>query len=941
MFAKRLGIAINKNYFPLSANRMTSLSEATPYHLHFVQQTFKYLSPAHLSLDSMNIELKKEIVLNHCVEAERLSRMPSRLARVDASISQSFSLEKKLGYASALRNHYDPRAVMTAHPTEVLSDQSLETIQLLVADVMALKEQKRGTVEAKILENRITDRVQQICESVSLLPQTNLTPEEEIHRQNRFYLKMMQSWPNFNERIVKHFAMAHNADKETVKRMLTPANKRVFCPRSWIVADIDGNKKKSVKSMSIMLSSLQIAIIDFYLERIQALSIQSSKLQSAEKYLQRCKASIRNNICFDVKSSERAKARFIQLLNDLLRSHQFGKYESTELANLRDLVDLIGFRGDLKQYIRQSSTANEAVFDNFTEVLKQHDEIATLLKDVDGHIRGYSELSLVEKEKFLYYLCSDSTYFSSLKESELLLSPETIREIDILSFVAKHNDLFSYILSDTKNTLSLREVMILFGFSAYRNGQLYIDQIRQAPVNLIPLCETSEDLARLPDIFKDVLDDPYLKEMIIEHGEFVYVPGPSDLGRESGEFAHVKLIQAEMILENLLDEYKKQDPRLVNVQLRALNGSGNDSQRRISQSFSQLFATFQGADASRLAGYGAYAAYVENTAAQPSENTLRAWEFKRLSENFPLENQMLTDLIARAIKAYKEYNEDPAAKALFKKLTIPELGPWLNTSSRGESKSATPKDITKSRAIGLVNYEAMTRIHIRRIMSADGLVNLSADMQAAFPILLQHSTVVRELVLKVISAIATSDIPRAWVKLQGQVPTPSQIKQWAEEFKNPHVEKQHHHVLAYLDLRAHLILQTMTLFFHPFFQQQSREYFDKHPPLTIPSHVLALELLELLGEFNQEFAELAKEIRTDLMSRYKRLEQCLDAYQQAPEPTQMMIENVVLALRGDRRIMAGPDKITNLRSDFAKSFTNLNEHLINMSEMSRRGPILT
>ncbi|PJD93738.1 MAG: hypothetical protein CK426_05760 [Legionella sp.] len=906
-----IGKTLNKNFLSRAPYRSIALRTDT-YSLYVINKAFKQF-PASCMATRLNLELKEAIVLNHCMEAEKLAKKESRLAAIDASIPKAWSLEKKISHASLLRQYYDPRAVITAHPTEVLSDEGLEILQRLVADVMALKRYQRGSADAIDVEQRIKFGVQNFCQ-MPLLSSVNLTPEEEILRQNRYYLHMMASWPDFNKKVVAHFADVHQGDKAVVERLLTPANKVLYQPRSWVVADIDGNQKKSVKTMSIMVSSLQTAIIDFYLRHTQSLLDSVPQLESPLSYLQRCKAAIAAGIYFNAPSSEQAKVRFIHKLNQLLNSYSPKNSEYQSLTYLRDMVDLLGFCGNLKQYLRQSSTANEMVLDNFAAVLSTEPEIISLLTDEQGVVRPYSLCSLAEKELFHRYLRTDSKYFTLLKNATHLLAAATVRELDMLSFVSQHQENFSYILSDTKNTLSLREVSVLFSFALYRNNQLFIDQIRYTPVNLIPLCETSADLARLPEIFKDILDDPYLRAMIIKHGEFVYVPGPSDLGKESGEFAHIRLIQAENILENLLEEYKKKDPRLAKVQLRALNGSGNDSQRRISQSFSQLFATFQGADASRLTGYGAYAAYVENTAGQPSENTIRAREFNTLAQHYPEANQVLSILVEQAIDSYKAYNEHPAAKALFKHLTIPELGPWLNTSSRGESKAATPKDILKSRAIGLVNYEAMTRIHIRRIMSANGLVDLPSHLHTVFPVLYQQSTVVRELVLKVLCAIATSNMPRAWKKVQGDVPSSVQIKQWADEYQNPAIEKQHHHVLAYLEYRSHLILQTMTLFMSEAEQKYSRYHLENNPPLSKPSHVLAIEVLDIMAVANKEWEPLVQELRTEILPRYQRLEHCLDVYQQCTKPTQLMIENVVLALRGDRRIMAGPDYISEIRA---------------------------
>jgi hypothetical protein len=65
---------------------------------------------------------------------------------------------------------------------------------------------------------------------------------------------------------------------------------------------------------------------------------------------------------------------------------------------------------------------------------------------------------------------------------------------------------------------------------------------------------------------------------------------------------------------------------------------------------------------------------------------------------------------------------------------------------------------------------------------------------------------------------------------------------------------------------------------------------------------------------------LAQEIEEDLLPRYQRLAKAMDDYDKrsqdvTSEALAEMEENVVLALRGDRRITAGPKAISNMRVD--------------------------
>jgi hypothetical protein len=501
-----------------------------------------------------------------------------------------------------------------------------------------------------------------------------------------------------------------------------------------------------------------------------------------------------------------------------------------------------------------------------------------------------------------------------------MFTADSLSELDVLAFVSKHRDMFSYILSDTEHSVSLDEVVILFGFTAYRAGDLSIDGVRQSPVNLLPLFESPKDLARSEETLDAILSDPYLKSLIIELKEFSYVAGPSDLGNEGGMFAHINLILAETKAQNILKKHQANDPRLAGVVLRVLNGLGDDFPRRISESRAQLYATFQGSAGNKLGAPMGQVAYVDSVAGRPSENTCRALEFEAIEKNYPTEFASLQTMVNNAVKGYQKYKNNPASQALFRALAIGGIGPWLNTSSRGESKSAVPTDITKSRAIGLVNYEIMTSVFSRIFMSANALCDMPPEMQQHLPLLFEQSTTVREIVLKIVYSLTISDFPRAWQKIRPEgVPSREQIEQWAAEFDDAGISKKSlHHTLAYLERQSHAVLRAMTFFLPPSHQAHAKAFHAANASLSRPSHVLALEWLSAIGVVDPQFKQLAEEIKYDLLPRHARLARCLDAYSERPEPSKEATENVVLALRGDRNVTAGPKTISKMRVPLVK-----------------------
>lgn len=858
---------------------------------------------------SMNIELKKAILLNTIEDALDNLQHPPRLSLKDAHIPEHLPLSQQLDIASHFRKKYYASPVLTSHPTEVLSEEARIIINRVVKNLL---------LKTKQAKNQIQEDIRWIIEH-SLLPQTYLTPQEEIDRQNTLYLDMMTSWSSFNHSNIAAFAKNHHIKKSHISDVLTKMNKYAYSHvSSWAVADIDGNQKRNRQTMERMELSLQLAITTRYRAYLKDLLQDFPILNSSDAYLKRCQQAIQDGILFDLSASEIAKNRFCEQLQSLIQEPFLHPEHKNKLIELKDLVDLVGFRGELKQFVRQSSHSNQEVLNELGDILKNiHPQFQILLEQ-----KNYQQLNQEEKSQFHQYLRTDSCYFKSIKNHRHHLSYHCMRELEILDFVTHYQDQFSYILSDTENILSLDEVVLLFGLASYIHGHLSIDDIRKPPVLLIPLCETPKDLEHLPDILNQMLTDPHLKEIIIQKGELVYVAGPSDLGKEGGIFAHVSLINAENKAQNILKNHQTKDKTLNAIQLRVLYGLGGDFHRRISQSAYQLFATFQGSEACWLGSYHAYASYVEQVTGQASENTYRALELRILENASPNDYQHLQNIIEKCIKAYERYTKHPAAKNLLRELSIPyELAILSNTSSRGESKSTEPKDILKSRAIGMTNYDISSLFMTRTFMSADGLVDDLHIPQEAYLSIYQQSTVVQEIIQKILFSIAVSDEKRAWLKILGYLPNEKKIQYWASQFEDISHTKAHI-ALAYSVIRLPKIIEHLSQFIpypdaiESFWSQKTSK----------PCHQLALELIQHIGHEDIHFAKLAQEIAWDLRPRYQRLAQCIDTYRQeyagaTLEKQQELQENCILALRGDKKITSGPKTISTLHNRF--------DHLMN------------
>ncbi len=850
--------------------------------------------------------LIQTILTNEYERAEQ-SREEDRLADIIANIPHEWTETAKLAYLNDLLTRYHASPVLTAHPTRVISNEAIYIIDHITATLIASTNHQRSSHETIALKKHLKEAITLLLDH-SILPSGNLTPQQEAKFANYVYKNILDAYPEFLKRVVDQFVKVHGGNEVFIKQQLKTSVMLSFQHVwSWVIADLDGNPKKTAKTMEGMIRALQRTIINLYLKRIEPLVELSPILRSMHEYLDRCKSSIRQNICFNTERADEAKKRSLAILDNAIAALPF---HQKQLTALRDLIDMAGFSGGLKEFVRQSSKVNSNLFDNFAQILDQyHPNIHNFMKN-----REYHELDSAEKADFHRMLRNDSDYFATLKKHASQFTLETLVELDRLEWFCKHRDIFtSYIVSDTIDIISLDEVVILFRFSDFMGNKLSIGDIGKSPVNLLPLCESPKDLTNLVPIITAMLENPHLRELIAKTRMLSYVAGPSDLGKVGGIFTLVQLVWSAKQVEDVLAQYKKIYAELNDVTLSVLYGLGGDSKRRSSRSDRQLHATFQGTDAHSLATAGAYVAYLANVVGGASDNTLRAKELQLLQENYPTYFECLQHVMHRSISGYQLFAEQISTKELLKKLTVPELGPRMNTSSRSDGKEKQPQDITKSRAIGLVNYQLMTGVLWDTFMGVEALIALEHTYRAQLPFLFEQSTVVQEIVYKVIYSIAVSDIPDAWKRLKPDAtPTRSQIQQWAVEYADPKIAKQDRHALAHIDVSAQKILETLVSFLPLSHQECARASLQKNIAMQKSSHESALELLDAIGQTDGKFKRLANEIRLDLKPRFSRLRQNLDRYVANPTPGNM--ENTVLACRGDEKITAGPAEISKMTS---------------------------
>jgi hypothetical protein len=874
----------------------------TPPFIKSIFAKFRYEARGLAHDKKMKIDLVEAIVTSEYEKALRRKKQTSHLFHLIQNAPKTLTPEARLRFVCDRLHEFPAMPVITAHPTRVLSNEILFQLYDTVDSALKLALGDLLAGERALLENKITTHLNQFIHQ-PMTPEKHLTPKEEADVALFIYQKIIGSFPDVYQAIEDEFIRVHGGEPEEISRILKPAVMFSFRHvHSWVKGDTDGNFQVSAQTMAETVPAQQVANIELYIKALDALISQLDaksyqltrmELQKTSAYLTRCINSISSGIWFDVAGSNETKKRITHTLDSLINKGIYPISAKKQLISLRDLIELTGFFGGLREFVRQTTKVNQDVFENLVNILVEHHEITrAFMTSHDGVQRSYSDLSVVEKTRLHERLSSNPDYFSTLKRHSDEFTALTRKELDRLLFISKHSDIFpSYIFSDTEDKINMDELLILLRFSTYLDGALRIGQMHQYPVNTLPLCETPNDLNHFPIILKAMLNDPYLRKKIVSGGFVSYVSGPSDLGKVGGIVVYLSLVRNQMEAEAILETYKTIYPELSATRLRVLHGFGGDMKRRFGSAQQQAHCTHQGWGAYDVLGApGAYAAYLHGVVGYPCENDFKVEELRQLKIKHPDVFATFLAIEEKSINAFQTFIGASSSKDLLIALTDFNIEKKLNISSRaGSKKSAT--DITNIRAIGLLNLHLLTRVNWDIFMSVMAFPALADSEKAHLPLLFNQLTVMKDIVYKVLFSLAVSDLPRAWNKLTQNAVTDEELSR----------------TLSFIEASAFDVMQSLVGCLPELQQARADVYFKANVNRRKPVHQVALELMDALGD---EFSVLACETR-ELLPHFSRLSDCIDAYQL--NPTRDTEENVVLACRG-YQVSEGPRMISELMS---------------------------
>lgn len=620
--------------------------------------------------------------------------------------------------------------VITAHPTETRRRTIFDT-QHRITQLMRLRMNGHDhTDDGREIERELRRNILTLWQT-ALIRLSRLKIQDEIETGLRYY-------PAAFFEVVPQV----NAEVRNALRSRWPESdllsEPILRPGSWIGGDRDGNPNVTAEVVRLATSSAAYAAFEHYFTEITALEEElsmSARLVKITDALQaladQCDEPARmdepyrralrviharlTTTAFEILDRQPEHeldlglARYetpAELLADLdvidesLRTNGSSVLADDRLARLREAVHVFGFHLSGLD-MRQNSDVHEEV-------------IAELLAWAGVH-SDYRSLPEPERVELLAAevatrrpLIGEGAELSELARKELDIVAAGARAVRVFGSQAVPN----YIISMCQSVSDMLEAAVLLkevGLLDVSGEQVY------APVGIVPLFETIDDLQRGSSILEQALDLPVYRALVSARADSQEVMlGYSDSNKDGGYLAaNWALYRAEL---DLVESTRK-----TGIRLRLFHGRGGTVGRGGGPSYDAIRAQPPGAvnGSLRITEQGEVIAakYAEPQIAHRNLETLLAatleatlLDIEGLGDAAGPAYDVLDELAARAQRAYSELVHDtPGFVEYFKESTpVSEIGA-LNIGSRPTSRKPTTA-ISDLRAIPWVLAWSQSRV---------------------------------------------------------------------------------------------------------------------------------------------------------------------------------------------------------------------------------------
>jgi phosphoenolpyruvate carboxylase len=654
-------------------------------------------------------------------EPPQKSSLAAAYAKLDAAQLDSATVAKALEGALVA-------PVITAHPTETRRRTVFDT-QHRITELMRLRMHGHAqTDDGRDIELELRRHILTLWQT-ALIRLSRLKIQDEIETGLRYYsAAFFDVVPKVNKEVREALC----------ERWGDVLGEPILRLGSWIGGDRDGNPNVTADVVRLATSNAAYAALEHYFAQITALEEElsmSARLVTISDDL----AALADQLDEPARADEpyRRALRVIharltatataildrqpeheldlgfgryhdpaELLADLdvvdasLRANGSAVLANDRLARLREALRVFGFHLSSLD-MRQNSEV--------------HEEVITELLAWAGVHADYRSLSEPERIDVLAAelatrrpLIGDGAELSELARKELDIMAAAARAVRVFGAQAAPN----YIISMCQSVSDMLEAAILLkevGLLDASGDEVY------APVGIVPLFETIDDLQRGSTILEAILDLPPYRALVTARGDGQEVMlGYSDSNKDGGYLAaNWALYRAEL---DLVESARK-----TGIRLRLFHGRGGTVGRGGGPSYDAILAQPPGAvnGSLRITEQGEVIAakYAEPQIAHRNLETLLAatleatlLDVEGLGDDAGPAYEVLDDLAVRAQRAYAELvHETPGFVDYFMASTpVSEIGA-LNIGSRPTSRKPTTS-ISDLRAIPWVLAWSQSRV---------------------------------------------------------------------------------------------------------------------------------------------------------------------------------------------------------------------------------------
>jgi phosphoenolpyruvate carboxylase len=624
--------------------------------------------------------------------------------------------------------------VITAHPTETRRRTIFDT-QNRITRLMRLRMHGRTeTEDGRCIEQELRRQILTLWQT-ALIRLSRLKVADEIESGLRYYpASFFEVVPKVNASI-RDALRGRWPDATLLQRPIVR-------PGSWIGGDRDGNPNVTAEVVKLATGSAAYTALAFYFDELaqleQELSMSARLVQidaeldalgascieearadepyrralrvirgrltgTAAEILDRMPEHVLDAGLAPYRSAQQMQAD-LDVIDGSLRRHGSAVLADDRLARLRDALDAFGFHL-CGLDMRQNSETHEQV-------------VAELLAWA-GVVPDYAALSEPQRVAVLVAelstrrpLIGDRAELSELARKELGIVAAAAEAVRALGEEAVP----TYIISMCQSVSDMLEAALLLKESGLLDlshhepgGSGY------APVGIVPLFETIDDLQHGARILEAALDVPIYRAMVRGRGETQEIMlGYSDSNKDGGYLAaNWALYRAELDLV--------ETARRTGIRLRLFHGRGGTIGRGGGPSYDAILAQPPGAvnGSLRLTEQGEVIAAkyaeprtahrnLESLVAATLESTLL--DVEGLGDGAEQAYQVLDDLAGRARGCYAELvHQTTGFVEYFEQSTpVSEIGS-LNIGSRPTSRKATAS-ISDLRAIPWVLAWSQSRV---------------------------------------------------------------------------------------------------------------------------------------------------------------------------------------------------------------------------------------